>query len=105
MQDISFNPIERDLVFENNDFQINETPSVQNAAIILESRAGNLLQPQIGIGFNSQVLGGNTSEAAFELNRTVTQILADGALTASWAPIPNPPNVQFDFNLSAQYSS
>lgn len=105
MNDISFDAIFRDLNFENNDFQINETPSVQNAAIILESRCGNLLQPQIGIGFNSQVLGGNTAEAAFELNRCVSQILADGALSASWSPIPNPPNVQFDFNLSAQYPS
>lgn len=101
-QDIQFDPIFRDIVFSDNDFSLTNNPSTQNGGIILESRVGNLLQPQVGTGFNSQVLGDNVANAAFELNRTVSQIVQDGG-TADWKSIPPPPNTNFDFSLNVNY--
>lgn len=83
-------------------FTLIDNPSAQNAGIILEGKAFNILQPQFGIGYNNQVLGGNVANATFELNRAVGQIQADGG-KASWKSIPPPPNVQFDFELDANY--
>jgi hypothetical protein len=78
-------------------------PSAQRAGIILKARCFNIYQPQFGIGYNSQVLGGNTSQAAFQLNRCISQIVSDKG-SASWQTLPNPPDVQFDFSLTANYS-
>lgn len=106
MNDIEWDCVNRDLILTDNDFTLTDQSqtSVQNAGIILESRVGNLLNPQLGIGFNSQVLGGNIAEASFQLSRAISQILSDGALNASWDSVPPPPNVQFDFSLSANYA-
>lgn len=106
MTDIQFDPISRSLVIVDNDFSVADQAQVstQNAGIILESRVSNLLQPQIGCGFNSQVMGGDVAQASAQLSRAVSQILADGALQSSWQSIPPPPNVQFDFSLSASYA-
>lgn len=78
-------------------------PSAQRAGIILEARCFNVYQPQFGIGFNNQVLGGNTSQAAFQLNRTISQIISDKG-SATWKTLPNPENVQFNFSLEANYT-
>lgn len=103
MNDILWNPILRDLpLTANGDLQINTNPSTQNGTIILESRCAILLQPQVGIGYNNQVLGGNIGDATFELNRCVSQIQADNG-NAAWKSIPPPPNVQFDFEISVNY--
>jgi len=93
----------RDIVFDSNgDFAVTDNPSAQNAGIILGARVFNILQPQFGIGYKSQVIGGNVANATFELNRAVTQIQADGG-RATWRSIPPPPNVQFDFEMDANY--
>jgi hypothetical protein len=106
MTDILFDVVARDLILTDNDFTVTDQAqtSVQNAGIILESRVSNLLQPQVGIGFNSQVMGGDVAQASAQLSRCVSQILADGALQANWVSIPPPPNTQFDFSLSANYA-
>ena len=93
----------RDIVFDSDgDFATTDNPSAQNAGIILEARAFNILQPQFGIGYNSQVLGGNVANATYELNRALAQISADGG-RATWKPVPLLPNEQFDFELDASY--
>lgn len=103
--DIVFNPITRDLEFApDGDFLTTDNPSTQNGTILLEARCMNILQPQFGIGFNSQVLGGNTSQAAFQLNRWNSQILADGG-KSSWVRKPNTENVQFDFIANVNYNT
>jgi len=100
-----FNPNTRDLETAPDGSIATTTtvPSAQRAGIILEARCFNVYQPQFGIGFNNQVLGGNTSQAAFQLNRCISQIAADKG-SASWQTLPNPENVQFDFSLTANYS-
>lgn len=104
MKDLTFDPVSRDLIFApNGDFLINENPSTQNGTILLEGRAMNITNPAFGIGFNSQVQGGDEAQAAFQLNRWVQQCIADGANNAAWVKIPNPPNVQFDFDASVSY--
>lgn len=104
--DIVFDPILRDIVFApDGDFATTDNPSTQNGTILLEARCMNILQPQFGIGFNSQVLGGDTSQAAFQLNRWVSQISQDnGNGRASWKRKSNPPNIQFDFEGQVSYS-
>lgn len=103
MTDILFDPILRNCpLTASGDLEINTAPSTQNGTIILEARCVNLLKPAVGIGFNSQVLGSNASEATFQLNRCVEQIRSDNGL-ASWRPIPPPPNIQFDFELKVDY--
>lgn len=101
--DIVFNPITRDLEFApDGDFATTDNPSTQNGTIMLEARCMNILFPTFGIGFNSQVLGGNTSQAAFQLNRWVSQIRADSG-AGSWKRKANPPGVQFDFECEVSY--
>lgn len=98
-----FDPITREMPRTNTgDFETSTNLSTQNATIILESRCAILTQPQIGIGFNSQILGGDVAQATFQLNRTCDQIRSDNGL-ASWKRLPNPPNVQFDFELDVNY--
>lgn len=105
--DIIFNPITRDLEFAaNGDIATtsdNSVISTQNGTILLEGRAMNITNPAFGIGFNSQVQGGDEAQAAFQLNRWVQQISADNG-TASWVKTPNPPNVQFDFQGNVNYN-
>lgn len=107
MFDLIFDPIKRDLVFaENGDIATstdNSVISTQNGTILLEGRAMNILQPAYGIGFNSQVQGGDEAQAAFQLNRWVSQCQSDGG-SAQWIKIPNPPNTQFDFEAAISYN-
>lgn len=107
MKDLVWDSVQRDLVFApNGDIETttdNSVISTQNGMILLEGRAMNILQPQFGVGFNSQVQGGDEAQAAFQLNRWVQQCIADGANNAAWVKIPNPPNVQFDFDASVSY--
>ena len=101
--DLSFDGVTRQMpLTENGDFIINQNPSVQNGIIILKGRVVNLVKPQVGVGFDSQILGGTESEAAFQLNRCVIQIQQDNG-QAAWRLIPPPPNVQFDFALDVNY--
>lgn len=101
--DIIFDPILRDLVFApDGDFATTDNPSTQNGTILLEARCMNILQPQFGIGFNSQVLGGDTSQAAFQLNRWTAMVRADGGV-ANWKRKNNPPNINFDFEGNVSY--
>jgi hypothetical protein len=106
MTDLQWDAVNRNLVIIDNDFAETDQQqcSTQNAGIILEGRVVNLLNPQIGVGFNSQVMGGDVAQASAQLSRAVSQILADGALQSSWQSIPPPPNVQFDFSLNASYA-
>lgn len=101
--DLVFDPITREMPrTPTGDFETSSELSTQNGTIILESRCAVLTQPQIGIGFNSQVLGGDVAQATFQLNRWKSQISADGA-QSEWKRVPNPPNVDFDFVASVQY--
>lgn len=104
IQDIKFDPIKRNLVIQDDDFVMTDTvdASTQNGTILLEARAMNLIQPQYGIGFDSQVQGGDVANATFEMNRCVGQVKDDGG-QASWRSIPPPPNQQFDFSLQVSY--
>ncbi len=105
--DLIFDPIKRDLVFaENGDIATTTSQSIlstQNGTILLEGRAMNILHPAAGIGFNSQIQGGDEAQAAFQLNRWTQQVGADGG-QASWNRITNPPNIQFDFAASVEYN-
>lgn len=107
--DLVFDPILRDLVFaENGDIAVTDSQSVistQNGTVILEARCMNILFPAFGIGYNSQILGGDSAQAAFQLNRWVSQISQDnGNGRASWKRKSNPPNIQFDFEASVRYN-
>lgn len=106
MTDLVWNPVLRDMVFApNGDFEVssdNSVLSTQCGTILLEGRAMNILQPSYGIGYNSQILGGDEAQAAFQLNRWKSQVRSDGG-TSNWVKIPNPPNVQFDFNATVSY--
>lgn len=103
MNDIVFDTNVRDILFApDGDFLLTSNPSVQNGSILLQARCMNILQPQFGIGYNSQVLGSDETQAAFQLNRWIAQINSDNG-TGSWIKIPNPPNVNFDFNGSVNY--
>lgn len=93
LRDISFAP--------NGDFEVTDNPSAQNGAIMLQARAFNILQPVFGIGFNSQVLGGTSAEAAFELNRWVAQVQADKG-RAKWERVTDPRN-EFSFKAEVNY--
>lgn len=103
--DIKFDPIKRNLVIHDNDFVMTDTvdASTQNGTILLEARAMNIIQPQFGIGYNSQVQGGDGANATFELNRWVGHVKQDSG-SASWKPIPPPPNQQFDFESKVAYN-
>jgi hypothetical protein len=101
--DLTFDATNREMpLTADGDFIINTNPSVQNGIIILKGRVINLVKPQLGIGFNSQVLGSDVSEATFQLNRCVVQIQSDGG-NAAWRPIAPPPGKQFDFSLDVNY--
>jgi hypothetical protein len=104
--DLQFNPITRDMVFQpNGDFatvQDQSTLSTQNSVILLEARVMNVLNPAAGIGFNSQVLGGDVTQATQQLNRWAQQTSQDGGV-CQWQRIPAPANVQFDFSASVSY--
>lgn len=101
--DIVWNVQTRDIEFATDgDFLTTDNASVQNGGILLEARCMNILFPAAGIGFNSQVLGGNTSQAAFQLNRWVSQVRADGGV-ANWKRNTNPPNINFDFSADVNY--
>jgi len=106
MNDIVWDVEQRDISFGPDglagDFLLTTNPSTQNGGILLEARCMNILQCQFGIGFNSQVLGGNTAGAAFQMNRWVQQIFSDGA-TGSWQPLPPVENVQFNFAAECNY--
>jgi hypothetical protein len=101
-----FDPIKRDMIFApNGDFENTASQSIistQCGTILLEARAMNILHPAAGIGFNSQVQGGDEAQAAFQLNRWAQQVGADGG-QASWNRVTNPPNIQFDFAASVEY--
>lgn len=105
LTDITFDPISRDLLFApNGDFLVNENCSTQDGAILLEARVMNIQQPEFGIGYNSQILGSNAAQAAFQLNRWVSQVQQDnGGGKAAWQRNNNPPNIQFDFTASVDY--
>lgn len=101
--DIEFDPIKRDLVFaQDGDFQVISNPSTQNGTILLEARCMNILQPQYGIGFNSQIIGSATSEAAFQLNRWNSQISADGG-RSKWRTLPKTNDQNFNFEADVDY--
>lgn len=103
LTDITFDPISRDLLFApNGDFLVNENCSTQNSTIMLEARVMNIQAPSFGIGYNSQILGSDVAEAAFQLNRWNSQISADGG-KSSWIRNNNPPNIQFDFTGLCDY--
>lgn len=101
--DLKWNPITRNLEFnKDGSLAVIENPSTQNGGIILEARCMNVNQPQAGIGFNSQVIGGNLGNVALELNRWNAQIAADGG-RSRWVRLPNAPNQQFTFQADVNY--
>jgi hypothetical protein len=106
--DIVWDSVNRDLKFApNGDIETttsNSVISTQNGMVMLEGRAMNILHPSAGIGFNSQVQGGDEAQAAFQLSRWVSQVSADGG-NASWNRVNNPPGIQFDFAASVEYNT
>ncbi len=105
--DFLWNPISRDLEFQSDgELAFIETQSqlsTQNSVILLEGRVMNILVPAAGIGFNSQVIGGDVANAAQQLNRWSQQVSVDGGI-CQWNRIPAPANVQFDFAANCRYN-
>lgn len=104
--DFVFSPTSRDLSFNQDGtlqtIQSQGQLSTQNATIILLGQVFNVLQPAAGIGYESAVLGNDVANAAFNLNRWVSQCAIDGGNVA-WQRIPPPPNQQFDFSAVCNY--
>ncbi len=68
------------------DFVVSTSPatlSTQNAGIILIGRGFNISAPNYGISV-SEIINGSITNAAFQMNRWKSQVLADGARTATW---------------------
>jgi len=91
MQDIWFDIVAREIVLQNNDFELTTNPSVQNGGNVLYSRAANPLAPMVGIGI-LEIIGGNGSKAAYEMNRWQAQMITDGATLAVWTATNEPGN-------------
>jgi hypothetical protein len=89
MQDIEFDLNAREIVLSQPlfsgqcDFSVTQNPSCQNGGSILYSRAANPLSPMVGIGI-IEIIGGNASKAALEMNRWLSQVKGDGATLAKW---------------------
>lgn len=107
MTDLLFDPIKRDMIFSTDGtFEVSSdqsTLSKQNGTIMLEARAMNIIAPIFGIGYNSQILGSNSGEAAKQLNRWNTQITQDSG-KSNWVRIPSPPGQDFDFSAQVNYN-
>ena len=72
---------------KDSDFKITKNPSIQNGGIMLYSHCSNLLNPVAGIGMQ-ELIGGNMTKVAYELNRWQTMAKNDGASIARWAAAP-----------------
>lgn len=101
--DIEFDVVTREIIFApNGDFSTVDNPSTQNGAILLEARCMNITNPSYGIGFNSQIIGSDSAQAAFQLNRWAAMVGQDNG-RAKWKPLNNPPNIQFNFECDVDY--
>lgn len=85
--DILFDISTREIVFKNNDFATTKNPSVQNGGILLYGKGVNALSPMLGIGI-LEIINGNMTNGAFELNRWQAQAKLDGATIAAWQAEP-----------------
>jgi len=99
MKDILFDITTREIVMKNNDFATTENPSVQNGGIILYSQCANPLVPMMGVGILN-IINGNMTKAAYELNRWQAQAKTDGATIATWTaePIGGSANIHTDIS-------
>ncbi len=101
MKTIKFNISTREVTIESGRSVINTDASVQNAGIILESRASFSQNPLIGIGFSDEIAQGNQDKAIYELDRWKGQVLADGAEKVNYAIVPNSNPIQY--TIDAKY--
>jgi hypothetical protein len=87
MFDILFDITTREIVMNNNDFATTANPSVQNGGIALYSRCANLRFPMFGIGVED-LMNGDMTKAAYEMNRWQVMTKNDGADIARWSAAP-----------------
>jgi hypothetical protein len=81
--DLKFDIETFELVIRDGDFVLETNPSQQNSGIILIAKNFNSLFPTLGIGIQGVLNSGLTTIYEF-MNRWQSQVLSDGAKSASW---------------------
>lgn len=99
MLDILFDINARDCIMNNGDFTTTNNPSVQNGGLLLLARATNILNLIMGIGIN-QVRGGSVAQAAYEMNRWVSQVKTDGGDASYTVTGSGPQDANFSWKVN-----
>jgi hypothetical protein len=81
--DLKFDIETFELVIKDGDFVLETNPSQQNAGIILIAKNFCSLFPTMGVGIYGVINSGISTIYEY-LNRWNSQVLSDGAKSASW---------------------
>jgi hypothetical protein len=82
--DLKFDVNKMELVVENGDFVLESNLSSQRGGLFLYTKNANLYFPLLGVGISGLINSDRSTQISY-LNRWQSQILEDGAKTASFS--------------------
>ena len=100
MEDILFDPITREIQFENGDFALTEDPSIQNGMILKDSTCANIYFPTLGVGVNENLMNSPIEKVISLMNIWKIQALQDGATRANYKANQSNNNVDIEIDVS-----
>ena len=100
MIDILFDPITREIQFENGDFKLTDDPSIQNGAIIKDSTVANIYFPTIGVGINENLMNSPIEKVVNLMGLWASQCKQDGATRADYQLNQTGANIDIEIDVS-----
>jgi hypothetical protein len=100
MTDLYFDPILREIIFENGDFKLTEDPSIQNGMILKDATCANIYYPSLGVGVGVNLINSPIERTVNLMNIWATQCKQDGATKAIYKLNQNGNNIEIDIDVN-----